>query len=368
MDLSRLHYLGLFQSPVSWAKVNREFVTALDRAGVEISATPLKGLHYNRAYPLPERLEECFDRARDANVEMAMEYPENLWKLEGDLNVSWVLYETDLPDHWVEAYREQADVYVCPSTFVRNRALEAGLDAEKTIVVPLGVNMNHYEPAREDGGFSDPDPFRFLTVGPPHKRKGFRELIRGYVRAFSRTDPVTLHIKTYDRASDDHLYPWEFDLDAFIDRVTGPDAPDVLVDRSERDESGMAQLFRRSDVFVLASYGEAFGLSILESMAVGTPVVGMNYGPPAEMINDRNGWLIDGEKKKLTGVAYDQEAPCTFCVPSPEEVGEQLQAIVNQPGQIRDRRSVAIETARRWSWDRSVETFMERMRPFVEDL
>jgi glycosyltransferase involved in cell wall biosynthesis len=363
--VSRIHYIGILRSPVSWAKVNREFVLALDRAGLEVSVTELRGLHYDGDYPLTERLEELVERPRDASIEMGMEYPQNLWKLDGDLNLAWVLYETDLPPDWAASYREHADVFICPSSFVERKAVEAGLPAERTFTVPFGVNTDHYHPEVE-AERSDTSDLRILAVGPPHKRKGFRELIRGYVDAFAREEAIQLHIKTYDRASEDQLYPWEFDLDGFIKEETGPDAPVMEVDRTARDEQEMARLFKGADVFILPSYGEAFGLSVLESMAVGTPVIGVDYGPVPGMVNQHNGWLLDCTESALSGVAYDVEQPCTFCVPSDDEIGRLLRELYDQPERIRERQEAAIRTAGEWTWDHSAERFTEVLQALDE--
>jgi glycosyltransferase involved in cell wall biosynthesis len=68
-------------------------------------------------------------------------------------------------------------------------------------------------------------------------------------------------------------------------------------------ESELAALYDRSDVFVLPARtvtddhnpkGEGFGIVFLEAMAFGKPVIGPNYGAPAELIRDgENGLLVD---------------------------------------------------------------------------
>jgi phosphatidylinositol alpha-1,6-mannosyltransferase len=73
----------------------------------------------------------------------------------------------------------------------------------------------------------------------------------------------------------------------------------------------LVALYHRSDVFALPARtvltgleakGEGFGIVFLEAMAFGKPVIGPNYGAPAELIRDgENGLLVDPDS--VTSVA-----------------------------------------------------------------
>jgi phosphatidyl-myo-inositol dimannoside synthase len=80
---------------------------------------------------------------------------------------------------------------------------------------------------------------------------------------------------------------------------------DRVIFTGEINDSELAAIYRTSEIFVLPARtvvnspdpkGEGFGIVFLEAMAFGKPVIGPNYGAPAELIQDgRNGLLVDSE-------------------------------------------------------------------------
>jgi glycosyltransferase involved in cell wall biosynthesis len=88
---------------------------------------------------------------------------------------------------------------------------------------------------------------------------------------------------------------------------------DNVVFTGEVSDSQLAAIYRRSEVFVLPARtvvddpnpkGEGFGIVFLEAMAFGKPVVGPNYGAPAELIrHGKNGLLVDPEDAKSVAEA-----------------------------------------------------------------
>ena len=54
----------------------------------------------------------------------------------------------------------------------------------------------------------------------------------------------------------------------------------------------MIKQFRNCDVYILPSRHESFGVSYIEAMACGKPVIATDCGGPADFVNSENGILV----------------------------------------------------------------------------
>jgi len=74
--------------------------------------------------------------------------------------------------------------------------------------------------------------------------------------------------------------------------VPVPDHSDVRFTGGIRDRRDLAQLFAAADVFVSASLMETYGLTLVEAMACGTPVVAFRVGGIPEVAPDGQGAVL----------------------------------------------------------------------------
>ena len=58
-------------------------------------------------------------------------------------------------------------------------------------------------------------------------------------------------------------------------------------------------LMAAADIYVSLHAAEGFGLTLLEAMAVGTPVICTGYSGNMDFTNEANSWLVDYEMMRI---------------------------------------------------------------------
>ena len=111
-------------------------------------------------------------------------------------------------------------------------------------------------------------------------------------------------------------------------------------------EATLAELYRRSAVFVMPSLGEGFGLVYLEAMRAGKPCVAARGSAAEEVVADREtGFLVDRDQ--------------------PEELAAALRRLLDSPDLARRMGEAG---RRRWREQFSLDRFQAGLRPLLEGL
>lgn len=172
---------------------------------------------------------------------------------------------------WAKLF-SQFDRVVSPSRFIASRLEEAGV--RDIVIRPLGVEIDTFRPDRRDRDWllqktGLPAHARLLCfAGRPAKEKNIDVLIEAVQKL---GDPYYL---------------------VLVGAGTGLPTEDRVISLPyERDPKAVARIIASCDAFVHANDREPFGLIVLEAMACGRPVVGVNAGGVAETVNASVGEL-----------------------------------------------------------------------------
>jgi D-inositol-3-phosphate glycosyltransferase len=155
--------------------------------------------------------------------------------------------------------------------------IRMGVPRARIIVVPSGVNDEIFSPHGPLATRSDRP--RVLTVGRLVERKGFQDVIRA-MQMVPDAECVVVGGPPADRLADDPQARrlWEVAESAQVaDRIR-------LVGAVPKEE--MPRWYRSADVLVSAPWYEPFGLTPLEAMACGVPVVATAVGGLTDTVVD----------------------------------------------------------------------------------
>jgi D-inositol-3-phosphate glycosyltransferase len=154
-----------------------------------------------------------------------------------------------------------------------------GVRRSGTVIVPSGVDVERFTPAGPPADHRRPGVRRILSVGPLVARKGFADLVEALRRVpgaelvlVGGPDPARV-----DRDPEARRLLRLADRHGVADRLR-------IVGAVSQDE--LAAWYRSADVLACAPWYEPFGLTPLEAMACGVPVVAYEVGGIAESVID----------------------------------------------------------------------------------
>jgi glycosyltransferase involved in cell wall biosynthesis len=185
------------------------------------------------------------------------------------------------------------------SDSIRVRLIGIGLRAEKIYTIHNAVDADHFDPDRVldsppaiRGQFGIPKDAPLVgLVARMNPWKGQHELI-GAASLLRDTFP-NLHVMIVGANVP------EFRADFERTARQGGIADRVHFGGFQRDVRPFLHEF---DLFVHPSYGEPFGLAIVEAMAMRKPIIACNTGGVPEIItHGQNGWLV--EERSVGAVA-----------------------------------------------------------------
>lgn len=213
---------------------------------------------------------------------------------------------------------------------------ELGIPAERLRVVPLAVSDRFHPSITENDAAGVADTLRrhqltrpfVLNVGGFDRRKRLPVVLHGYAAALPRLeDAYDLVIAGAPHTGNTALYP---PLEPLIRELGLTERVRLVGFVSEDDKR---DLYRAASAFVFASEYEGFGLTPLEALACGAPVICSRRSSLPEVVGDA-GLLIE---------------------PEPRAVADALAQLLGSAEMRRDLRGRALQQAATFSWRRTAQ-------------
>ena len=182
---------------------------------------------------------------------------------------------------------------ICPSEWVKQTVGKSFLNDKNAVVVSNGINQSIFYARMETDALKKyciPDDKKIIlgvaNIWEP--RKGLNDFLSlaQVLKDDYRIVLVGLNRKQKKR------------LPANI----------IGISRTE-DKEELAQIYTRADIFINPSWEETFSLVTVEAMACGTPVIAMRSSAVQELVNDKNGVLLDGNsvEEYMEAIRYMEE-------------------------------------------------------------
>jgi glycosyltransferase involved in cell wall biosynthesis len=164
------------------------------------------------------------------------------------------------------------------SSYMKIRILEAFRICETRVeVVPGGVDTQKFKPisttevSRVRQKYNIPYPY-ILVVGSIHPRKNMVNLFASWEEVYRRHPDIRLLVV----GSRSGLFP--------VPDIQ--DIPSGVRLAGYIDDADLPALYSGASAYILASLYEGFGLTLLEAMACGTPVIAANTTAIPEVVGD----------------------------------------------------------------------------------
>jgi len=191
-------------------------------------------------------------------------------------NIQWVVFESTRVPPTIMSTMLTADMVWVPSTWGKDVLIANGLDSVRCDVVPEGVDSGQFHPWHPP---YDDGIFRYLLTGKYEERKSITETIDAWAQVFGHDPTVELSIKT------NHFENHEIKKQQIVEHITRLDLKNVNVWYGSIPENELATLYHRSNVFVLPSKGEGWGLPLIEAAASGLPIITTMWSGHTEFLN-----------------------------------------------------------------------------------
>lgn len=251
-----------------------------------------------------------------------------------DLRIgAWCPVDHDpIPPRVLDFFKRSTAVPIAMSEFGQTKMREAGLDP---LYVPHGVDTTVFAPhdqreIRESIGI----PADAFVVGmfannkgtaPP--RKAFPQAFEAFKRLRDKNPDAVLYLHTEKFGVHEGM-----NLVALAEFVGIPAEAIYWTPQFEMEvgipQPAMAMLYSAIDVLLSPSYGEGFGIPVIEAQACGRPVIVSDFSAQPELCGA--GWTIGGERW------YDASQGAFFLCPSIADITEALEDAYDKAAGLRE--------------------------------
>lgn len=270
----------------------------------------------------------------------------NNLKYDGEI-ISWVpLDHITLPPEVAKFLLRSQVTPIAMSPHGKRQMEENGIDCH---YIPHVVDTKVFKPTKELMGkparewLGVPEDAFLVTMVQANKANGLvhRKAIGEQLLAFALFKKERPNSFLYIHSEPSKVYGG-FDLGRLLKSV-GLDQSSVLIADSDQLRVGypqefLAGIYTASDVLLGCSYGEGFGVPIVEAQACGTRVITSGFAATQDLASE-DSWLVGGQP------FWDEPQGAFFQIPYVDSIVQSLKLAYDAP---REKSQIAIDFAKQF--------------------
>lgn len=242
----------------------------------------------------------------------------------GKFNIAIIYWElAAMPPEWTPIINRFDEIWVSSDFMAR----AVGAVSSRSVRVVRPAVLPTWSP-KASGTAHDIAPGRFLfaysaDAGSIMNRKNPQLLWRTYADTFSIKDGVALAIKLHRPDNSD---PRIKEI-----KKLALEREDIIYISESFSEAEMARFFARTDCYVSPHRSEGLGLTILEAMQAGKPVIATAYGGAADFVTPQTAFVIDHRLAEVGPGSHPYPANYVWADPIPESLSVQFKDVISNP-------------------------------------
>jgi len=244
----------------------------------------------------------------DGDIDFYLSIPP--WNLQKNNNykIAYFYWETDtLPAQWKNQINKANELWV-PTVFQKNLVLKSGFRGKVSVIPTPAIPRDFSKKAsfitKTDREIFSEEYFKFYSIFQWHDRKGYRELIYSYLRAFKPDDKVCLVIKTnpIDGANFSNIIK---DIKAIKYSTRLKYFPKIFLIADPIREEYISALHSACQVYVSPHHGEGWGMSLHDAMLAKKLIISTKYGGISEWLDETNSLLLKHYEGPISGMQWN---------------------------------------------------------------
>ncbi len=333
-----LHLAGHIHGHGGYDHLVAKTLIGLTNAGVHVFRDARAFMHRDYVPPEYAPSERMYDWR---SPRLAVIPPYLLYRFKpGPATAAWTMWETNqLPAGSVK-YLNRCGLVLIPSRWGMETFRANGVRVPME-VVPLGYDPEVFSPRQPGCG---PELCTFGTAGALDEgglRKNVQRVIDLFLLAFPRQRDVRLKVKITPRSP--------------MVNTHGDERIEVV--NTGLSPLALANWYRSLTCYVNASYGEGFGLHLLEAMGCGVPLISTTYSAVGEMFDSRVGYEVG----YTLIVAHNRIYRGQWADPHNDELIARMREVYADRTTADRLGMAAAQRAPLWSWDASIRRLMQAL-------